>query len=103
MGYVINRFMGDPALLEPGIETLSQKMNLPCFGIIPHYSQMGIPEEDRERVFEPYYRAHRSVGLTEAVGLGLTVSRRLARAMEGDLTYQRYQGHSFFELRLPGV
>jgi signal transduction histidine kinase len=36
------------------------------------------------------------------VGLSLTVSRRLARQMDGELTYRRTgDGHNIFELRLP--
>ena len=42
----------------------------------------GIPETERERVFDPYCRAHKEVGRTESVGLGLTVSRQLARPHE---------------------
>jgi signal transduction histidine kinase len=36
------------------------------------------------------------------VGLSLTVSRRLARQMDGELTYRRSgDGRNVFELRLP--
>jgi signal transduction histidine kinase len=63
----------------------------------------GVPERDRIKIFEPYYRAHHDEGRTESVGLGLTVSRQLARLMDGDLTYAYHQGHSFFELRLPAA
>lgn len=60
----------------------------------------GLPEDDRERIFEPYQRAeHTEVG---SVGLGLSVSRQLARLMGGDLTY-RVDGGSAFRLDLPGV
>jgi PAS domain S-box-containing protein len=59
----------------------------------------GVADEDRISIFEPYERA--GSRLTDSVGLGLTVSRDLARRMGGDLTYAYYRGHSFFELRLP--
>jgi len=59
----------------------------------------GIAFEARETIFEAYERAHRSVGLPGSVGLGLTVSRRLARLMDGDLTY-RYDNGSIFTLEL---
>ncbi len=61
----------------------------------------GIPEADRQRIFEPYYRVHRPGTEPASVGLGLTVSRRLARLMDGDLTYRREDGESVFELELP--
>lgn len=61
----------------------------------------GIPEELRETVFEPYETAHPSSGVTGSVGLGLTVSRRLARLMGGDLTYRRKGRKTVFRLTLP--
>jgi signal transduction histidine kinase len=60
----------------------------------------GIADVDRERVFEPYERAHHDPGKTESVGLGLAVSRTLARRMGGDLTYEYKDGYSRFVLRL---
>ncbi len=59
-----------------------------------------IPKEDRERIFEPYEQAHDQPRQPGSIGLGLSVSRRLARLMGGDLTY-RHDGHSIFELSLP--
>ena len=38
----------------------------------------GIPEADRERIFEAYERAHDTPGQPGSVGIGLTVSRALA-------------------------
>lgn len=59
----------------------------------------GIPESDRERIFEPYERAHNTVGQPGSVGLGLSVSRTLAELMGGSLTY-RFEGRSIFTLEL---
>jgi len=63
----------------------------------------GIPEEERERIFESYQRAHQAPGLTASLGLGLAISRHLARLMDGDLTYQHQPGESTFELALPAA
>ncbi len=60
----------------------------------------GIPPEDREAVFEPYTRSRSDRALPGSMGLGLPVSRRLARLMGGDLVY-RYEAGSVFELTLP--
>lgn len=61
----------------------------------------GVPEEDRERIFEPYQRSRPEDGLTAAIGVGLTVARRLARLMDGELTYEYQDGTSRFEVTLP--
>jgi signal transduction histidine kinase len=58
----------------------------------------GIPVEDRERIFESYQKAHDAPGVAGSVGLGLSISRKLARLMGGDLTYAQPDGHSIFEL-----
>jgi signal transduction histidine kinase len=63
----------------------------------------GIPDELQSRVFEPYQTAHERVGVTGSVGLGLTVSRQLARLMGGDLTYHRVEEWSVFRLTLPAA
>lgn len=62
----------------------------------------GLPlePEDRERIFEPYTRAHDRPGVTVSVGLGLSVSRRLSRLMGGDVTYDHDGWESIFRLEL---
>lgn len=60
----------------------------------------GIAEHDREAIFQPYVRASSDGALPGSIGLGLPVSRRLARLMGGDLVY-RYDGGSTFEIILP--
>ncbi len=62
----------------------------------------GIPGPQRAAVFEPYERAHETPGRTGSLGLGLAVSRHLARLMGGDLVYRDADG-SVFELVLPGA
>jgi signal transduction histidine kinase len=61
----------------------------------------GVPREEHERIFEPYHRAHDKPGLTASIGLGLSISRKLARLMDGDLVYRRETGVTIFELLLP--
>ena len=59
-----------------------------------------IQGDERERIFDRYYRARQTPGITASAGLGLTVSRELARLMDGDLTYH-HDGESVFTLILP--
>ncbi|MGC2241328.1 MAG: HAMP domain-containing sensor histidine kinase, partial [Acidimicrobiia bacterium] len=61
----------------------------------------GLPTEEWEAIFEPYYRYHTEATQPGSVGLGLTVSRGLAHIMEGDLAYRHHDGESVFVLRLP--
>ncbi len=65
---------------------------------------IGIPHDDMERVFEPFVQLdrHLTAPAEQGVGLGLAISRDLARAMQGDLTVQSIEGTgSTFTLALP--
>ncbi len=61
----------------------------------------GIPPADRQRIFDPYFRAHNMPSQPASVGLGLTVSRQLAELMSGELTYEYRDGVSKFSVQLP--
>lgn len=61
----------------------------------------GVDQPHWETIFEPYERAHEPITQPASIGLGLTVSRQLARLMGGDLTYQRDERGSVFSLVLP--
>ncbi len=63
----------------------------------------GIPEAERERVFDPYQRASSAPELSASMGLGLTISRSLARLMGGEITYAYENAESIFELILPSL
>ena len=60
-----------------------------------------IPEEQRERIFQPYFSAHDRTTQPSSVGLGLTVSRQLADMMGGKLSYSHDGVWSVFALELP--
>ncbi len=63
----------------------------------------GIAAEALERIFEPFVQADQRLTRPHAgVGLGLAISRDLARGMGGDLTVQSVDGEgSTFALTLP--
>jgi len=65
----------------------------------------GVKSEDAERIFEPFVQG--AAGLTRrhgGTGLGLPISRRLARLMGGDVTLQTPDGGgATFTLRLPAA
>jgi PAS domain S-box-containing protein len=61
-----------------------------------------IPNADVERIFRAYERG-RGIPHSGSVGLGLNVARRLARLMDGDLTYRHEDGWSAFVLSMPSA
>ncbi len=62
----------------------------------------GIAPEDQERIFEEFTRL--APGAAEGAGLGLAISRRIARLLGGDLTVESEPGHgSNFTLWLPAA
>lgn len=65
----------------------------------------GIAAEDLERIFEPFVRLPAAEdGTARGIGLGLSISRDLARRMGGDLTVSSTIGSgSTFVLELPGA
>jgi signal transduction histidine kinase len=60
----------------------------------------GVPPEDRDRIFEPFYR-RREAG-EAGTGLGLSIVRQIARVHGGDVQYTpRDGGGSRFVVTLP--
>lgn len=45
-GFLINKFRGDRALLEPGPSLLEQRTGIPVLGVLPYERNLGIPQED---------------------------------------------------------
>jgi len=45
-GFIINKFRGDIALLQPGLDYLEEYTSKPVIGVIPYYHHISIPEED---------------------------------------------------------
>ncbi|QIK72294.1 cobyric acid synthase [Propioniciclava coleopterorum] len=45
-GYLINKFRGDQAVLEPGLAELTARTGLRCFGVLPWLEQVWLDSED---------------------------------------------------------
>lgn len=64
----------------------------------------GVPEEERDRIFEAFYRPRRQSPDGGSSGLGLSIAQRLAELQDGSVCYEpRPGGGSIFTVRLPAV
>ena len=69
-----------------------------------HDTGSGIPQEQLGRIFDPFVQVdrHRVEARQRGVGLGLSISRELTRAMGGDLTVESVVNEgSVFTISLP--
>jgi len=60
---VINKFRGEPSLLEPGLETLRHLTGLPVAGVVPFIRDVGIAEEDSVALDEPQPRTSGAIDI----------------------------------------
>ncbi|RZK99736.1 MAG: response regulator [Rubrivivax sp.] len=66
-------------------------------------SGIGIAPQDLATIFDPFHQVDNSLGRRfGGTGLGLTISREISRAMQGEITCSSVQGQgSSFELTVP--
>lgn len=70
------------------------------FGVDVSDTGPGIPEEKREQIFQEFTRLEPAA--TQGVGLGLAISRRIARLLGGDIAVEDAPGGgSTFTLWIP--
>jgi signal transduction histidine kinase len=102
---LVNLVMNAVKYTPPGGGTVTVSCAARGDDVVVRVTDMGpgIPADRLESIFEPFVQL--SAGLTErrgGVGLGLSISRDLARAMKGDLTLQtEVDVGSTFTLTLP--
>lgn len=77
-----------------GAVTLSTEVDGEHVRIRVRDTGLGIPGELQETIFDPFVQLKRGPGgtLEDGVGLGLSISRELARAMAGDLVVESAPG-----------
>jgi adenosylcobyric acid synthase len=59
-GFIVNKFRGDRALLEPGLQQLLAITGRPTYGVLPYADQLWLDAEDSLSAF-----AHRVIGTPE--------------------------------------
>ena len=45
-GFLVNKFRGDPALLQPGLDMLTARTGIPVVGVVPYLRNLRIADED---------------------------------------------------------
>jgi len=45
-GFIINKFRGDPALLAPGLDMLTERTGVEVLGVVPYIGDVLLPDED---------------------------------------------------------
>ena len=53
-GFIVNKFRGDAGLLQPGIEMIERRIQLPCAGVVPYLPDPGLDEEDSVALEDGY-------------------------------------------------
>jgi adenosylcobyric acid synthase len=46
IGFVVNKFRGDPELFVDGVDIIASQAGRPVFGVIPYFDHLALPEED---------------------------------------------------------
>jgi len=74
-----------------------------CWSLIVEDDGIGIPEQERERIFEPFYRLDRSRDrATGGYGLGLAIVKKIADRLGGTIRVGSSElGGAMFVLNLP--
>lgn len=84
------------AIQDQGHIRLSLSVEGPRVQMEIQDSGSGVPVEDREHLFEPYFSTKK-----KGTGLGLAIVRRIAQDHGGEASYQPLEPGSLFSLELP--
>jgi signal transduction histidine kinase len=91
------RYSGSSASVEAIIGTVG---NRACVDVLDRGP--GVPVAERERIFEPFYRARGASERSGGVGLDLSLARQIAHEYKGTLEcLPRDGGGGHFRLTLP--
>ncbi|MFD2228761.1 PAS domain S-box protein [Alkalimarinus sediminis] len=80
--------------------TMAQHEGIDQLVIDVHDSGLGVDPEAQQKLFKEFSQVHQSNEEVGGTGLGLTISRQLARLMNGDVTFTPHRGGSIFSVKL---
>ena len=90
------------AVITCGVECENDSSDTTILTISVRNTGPTVPADEIPLLFEAFHRGSAAkTTRSPGVGLGLTVSRRIARAMKGDLTARSNEGVTEFTLRVP--
>ncbi len=100
--HLVRNLLGNAHLHGGGAEVRAQiERQGPTVVLAVEDRGPGVPEDEREKIFAPFYRPAGS--RQGGVGLGLALVRQIARYHQGEVRYlPRPGGGSRFEVTLPG-
>ena len=91
-GFVINRFRGDLALLEPGLRWLEQRTGKPVLGVLPYLPGLRLDAEDAIQRDATVPQAQPGQGTPAAAGAGLEDRLRIVVPV-----FPRISNHTDFD------
>jgi two-component system, NtrC family, sensor histidine kinase AtoS len=86
----------DGGMLAVKIRPATTPNNNPRVEVSISDTGMGIPEEIREHIFEPFYTTHRN-----GTGLGLAITKQIVNAHKGAINLTSIPGGTVFQVQLP--
>jgi len=77
-GYLVNRFRGDPSLLESAYSQMFERTGKPVMGTIPYIHSLGLPEEDSVSFKDGFRPEGNKLPETERVDIAVVDLPRIA-------------------------
>lgn len=78
-GFIINKFRGDPELLEPGLRWLEGRCGVPVLGVVPFWRDLWLAEEDT-----PTFRSQPKIRMTQALRIEVVRLPRISNFTDFD-------------------
>ena len=79
---------------------VTQTKNIDQLIIEVNDSGIGVAPKAQKKLFREFSQVHQSNEEVGGTGLGLTISKQLARLMNGDVSYTAHKGGSIFSIKL---